>query len=119
MVGGIRKNIFLDELKQKIKQYEKQTNTTIKMRGMDYDDNLWFKKKKDKEDKIKQPEDDFDTISKKLQQLIFVTPIKDIQKALLKLNFKGRMQTNKILLNIQLLQNFNTIEKMKDLINSF
>ena len=68
--------------------------------------------------KEKQPEDDFDAISNKLQQLILVTPIKDIQKALLKLNFKGRMQTNKILLNMQLLQNFNTIEKMKSLINS-
>ena len=71
-----------------------------------------------KEVKIKQPEDDFDTISHKLQQLIIATPIKDIGKALLKLNFKGRMQTNKILLNMQLLQNFNTIEKMKSLINS-
>ena len=68
--------------------------------------------------KEKQPEDDFDAISNKLQQLILVTPITDIQKALLKLNFKGRMQTNKILLNMQLLQNFNTIEKMKSLINS-
>ena len=71
-----------------------------------------------KKDKIKQPEDDFDAISQKLQQLIVVTPIKDIQKALLKLNFKGRMQTNKILLSMQLLQNFNTIEKMKNLISS-
>ena len=68
--------------------------------------------------KEKQPEDDFDTISHKLQQLIIATPIKDIGKTLLKLNFKGRMQTNKILLNMQLLQNFNTIEKMKSLINS-
>ncbi len=80
-------------------------------------------KKEDKEVikevvKEKQPADDFDAISQKLQQLIIVTPIKDIQKALLKLNFKGRMQTNKILLSMQLLQNFNTIEKMKSLINS-
>ena len=40
----------------------------------------------------------------------------NIIKALLNLNFKGRLQTNPMLRNLQLLQNFNTIEKMKTLI---
>ena len=32
------------------------------------------------------------------------------------MNFKGRIQTNKMLLNLQLAQEFNTIDKMKPLI---
>ena len=32
------------------------------------------------------------------------------------MNFKGRQQTNKLLLNIQLGQQFNTIDQMKQLI---
>jgi hypothetical protein len=59
----------------------------------------------------------FDNKSSELQQLILITPIEKIQKALNQLNYKGRMQTNKIMLNLQLLQNFNTIEKMQDLID--
>ena len=67
---------------------------------------------------IIQPKLDSDAISDKLLQLILVTPIKDIQKVLIKLNFKDRLQTNKILLTMQLLTHFNTIEKIKSLINS-
>lgn len=59
----------------------------------------------------------FDNKSSELQQLILLTPIEKIQKALNQLNYKGKMQTNKIMLNLQLLQNFNTIEKMQDLID--
>ena len=64
---------------------------------------------------ILQPKLDLDEISDKLLQLILVIPIKDIQKVLLKLNFKDRLQTNKILLTMQLLTHFNTIEKIKSL----
>ncbi len=63
-------------------------------------------------------EDDLDEISHKLQQLIMLTPTNDILKALEKLNFKGKVQShNKMILSLQLVQNFNTIEKMKSLIN--
>jgi len=63
-------------------------------------------------------EDELDEISHKLQQLIMLTPTNDILKALEKLNFKGKVQShNKMILSLQLVQNFNTIEKMKSLIN--
>ena len=39
-----------------------------------------------------------------------------IKKALVKLNYKGRLQTNPILRNIQIIQNFNSTKKMKELI---
>ena len=55
-------------------------------------------------------EDSFDTLSGKLQQLIYITPID-------KIKYKGRLQTNKVMLNMQLLQSFNTSDKIKELIN--
>ena len=69
-----------------------------------------------KKDIIKDKDDDFDIVSQKLQQLIYITPIYKIKKSLIKMNFKGRLQTNKLLLNIQLGQQFNTIDQMKQLI---
>ena len=62
-------------------------------------------------------EDSFDSLSGKLQQLIYITPIDKIKSALIKLNYKGRIPTNKLMLNMQLLQNFNTSDKIKELIN--
>ena len=58
-----------------------------------------------------------DSVSQKLQQLIYITPINKIMAALRKMKYKGNMQTNKILLNLQLAQQFNTIDKKKPLIN--
>ena len=69
-----------------------------------------------KKDIIKDKDDDFDIVSQKLQQLIYITPIDKIKKSLIKMNFKGHLQTNKMLLNIQLGQQFNTIDQMKQLI---
>ena len=69
-----------------------------------------------KKDIIKDKDDDFDIVSQKLQQLIYITPIDKIKKSLIKMNFKGRLQTNKMLLNMQLGQQFNTIDQMKQLI---
>ena len=69
-----------------------------------------------KKDIIKDKDDDFDIVSQKLQQLIYITPIDKIKKSLIKMNFKGRIQTNKMLLNMQLGQQFNTIDQMKQLI---
>ena len=68
--------------------------------------------------KVEDTVKDFESLSMKLQQKIYLTPIDKIQKALVKLKFKGRMQTNKILLNQQLIQNFNTLEKMKSLLGA-
>ena len=46
MIGGIKKDKFLDELKQEIKQHEKRTNTSVKSRGIGSDDHLWYEKKR-------------------------------------------------------------------------
>jgi len=74
-------------------------------------------KAKNKSDLEKDLEN-FDIVSGKFQQLLFKTPIADIKKALIKLNFKGKLQTQKILLVQQLLQNFDTVKKMKQLIEA-
>jgi hypothetical protein len=58
-----------------------------------------------------------DDLFNKLTQKIFITPIEKIKKALIKLNYKGKMETNKMLLNMQLSKEFNTIEKIKKLLN--
>ena len=63
-------------------------------------------------------EDNFDTLSGKLQQLIYVTPIDKIKSALIKQNYKGRINTNKVMLNMQLLQTFNTSDKVQQLLNA-
>ena len=61
--------------------------------------------------------DNFDLLSAELQKLIYLTPINKIQQALVKVGFKGRMQTNKMLLNHQLLQNIRTSKQINELIN--
>ena len=58
-----------------------------------------------------------DIISMELQRLILLVPFRKIKTALVELNFKGTIQTNKLFLTKQLLQNFNTISKMETLIN--
>jgi len=72
---------------------------------------------KQEEEKKEEPKEDYDTLSGELQKLILLTNIKDIIKVLVNLNYKGRIQNNKILMSQQLLQNFNTIDKIKKLIN--
>ena len=76
------------------------------------------KPKKQISNQSSKKEESFDDVSSKLQQLIYVTPIDTIKKALLKLKFKGRMQTNRVMLNMQLLQNFNNIDSIKELIKA-
>jgi len=58
-----------------------------------------------------------DTISMELQRLILLVPFRKIKTALVELKFKGTIQTNKLFLTKQLLQNFNTVSKMETLIN--
>jgi FKBP-type peptidyl-prolyl cis-trans isomerase len=72
------------------------------------------KVKKQKEEE--EEEEDVDKISNDLQQLMFKSGNEKIKKALVKLNYKGRLQTNPILRNIQIIQNFNSTKKMKELI---
>ena len=74
-------------------------------------------KQNEKEHKEIKEEINEDELFNKLTQKIFITPIEKIKKALIKLNYKGRMETNKMLLNMQLSKEFNTIEKIKKLLN--
>ena len=48
--------------------------------------------------------------------MLLVGPEK-IKNALIKLNFMGKLQANPLLRNMQILQNFNSIEKMNILLN--
>ena len=64
----------------------------------------------------KQIEENPDIISNDLQQLLFISGNEKIKKALMKMNYKGRLQTNPVLRNLQIIQNFNTPDKMKELI---
>ena len=66
--------------------------------------------------KVKKEEEDVDKISNDLQQLMFKSGNEKIKKALVKLNYKGRLQTNPMLRNMQIIQNFNSTKKMKELI---
>ena len=75
-----------------------------------------IKQKKPKQKERENEEENPDIISNELQQLLFMSGQENIIKALLNLNFKGRLQTNPILRTYQILQNFNTVEKMKKLI---
>jgi hypothetical protein len=74
------------------------------------------KQKAKKEIEYEEEEENPDIISNELQQLLLSSGQQKIVKALLNLNFKGRLQTNPILRTYQILQNFNTVEKMKKLI---
>lgn len=73
--------------------------------------------KKIKQNASKKPEpESIEKVSSTLQQLLFKSKLDDIRKALVNLKFKGKIQTNPMLRNLQILQNFNTIDKMKSLI---
>jgi hypothetical protein len=61
-------------------------------------------------------EEDIDTISDQLQQLLYISGIDKIRKALIKLQYRGRIERHPILMVMQILQNFNTALKMKELI---
>jgi len=62
-------------------------------------------------------EESLDELSNKLTQKIMITPFDKIKKALVKLNFKGKMQSNKMLLSLQISQNFKTKEMIIKLLN--
>ena len=67
------------------------------------------KSNKKEEDEEEEEEENPDIISNELQQLLFVSGTEKIKNALNKLKLKGRLQTNPIMRNMQVLQNFNTV----------
>ena len=74
------------------------------------------KLKEEEEEEDEEEEENPDIISNELQRLLFVSGTEKIKNAFIKLKFKGRLQTNPIMKNMQMLQNFNTVEKMKEII---
>ena len=81
------------------------------------------KKKKTQElnpkiiEKLKIIEKSYDQVSLDLQQNLLMAGTEKIKNALIKLNFRGKIQANPFLRNMQILQNFNSIEKMNSLLN--
>jgi hypothetical protein len=102
------------KMKEEMKNKEEEPKIFSKM--------VKVKKQKQKKQKEEEEEEDEkeienpDIISNELQRLLFVSGTEKIKNALIKLKFKGRLQTNPIMRNMQILQNFNTIEKMIELI---
>jgi hypothetical protein len=74
------------------------------------------KEEEEEEDEEEEEEKNPDIISNELQQLLFVSGTEKNKNELNKLKFKGRLQTNPIMRNMQVLQIFNTVKKMKELI---
>jgi hypothetical protein len=75
--------------------------------------------KNPKQEIIKAPEEeDYDVVSSRLQQLIYVTPMPKLVKALVSLGFRGKLPAQAVLKVMTILQNFKTIPKMKGLISA-
>ena len=76
------------------------------------------REKREREEVVEEVvEENHETVSNELQKLLYSSGQQKIIKALSNLKFKGRLQTSPILRTLQILQNFNTIPKMKSLIN--
>jgi len=58
----------------------------------------------------------FDKLSYKLQQILFTAKIDDIINALKTIGFKGKLQSNRMLMNLQIMQNVKSMEQMKKLL---
>ncbi len=69
------------------------------------------------EKKEEKKEESIDELGFKLTKKILITNLPKIVKALNKLNYRGRIQTDKMLLALQISQNFNTKEKIKKLLD--
>lgn len=124
------KSILSEEDKKNIEKYREEYKTISGYNLMTFNEFKKKEKMKEPTEKqvkiIKEPvvkptakeiEKNFDIVSGDMQKLILLIPLTKIKKALNELNFKGNIQTNKFLLSMQLLQNFNTVSKMEKLIN--
>jgi hypothetical protein len=64
----------------------------------------------------KGDDDRYNILSQQLMELILKTDIKKIVKIFVKIGYKGKIHTNKFLLGQQLLQNFNKVDELVQLI---
>jgi hypothetical protein len=101
---------------------KKTPNNTIKPKEIEKE--IKVRKTKERNPKnvipiIKEDDDvfDYDIKSAEFQRLIIGTPTEEIRKALAELGYRGKIETNKILQTMQLVKNFNTMEKMQTLID--
>jgi hypothetical protein len=58
----------------------------------------------------------FDKLAYKLQQILITAKIDDIINALKTIGFKGKLQSNRMLMNLQIMQNVKSMEQMKKLL---
>ena len=92
------------------KQKRKIRNTILKHHKEERDET--------KEEEITEKKEDIDEKQILKNELIFnllFLTTDDIIKILIEMNFKGKIQKNKILMIEQLLKNFDTMEKMEKL----
>lgn len=74
------------------------------------------KTKEEKENEAIDKQDNPDILTHMLQQAVLSTRDEVIVKALVNLNYRGRLQSNKFLMVRQIIQNFNTMEKLRMII---
>jgi hypothetical protein len=102
------------EVKPMVKKEEKKEVKPIVKKDEKKDIKPIEKKEEPKEEEKKE---DYNTLSQELTKLILFTELKNISKALVKLGYNGKIENNKISLNFKLLKTFNTVNKIKKLIN--
>jgi len=64
-----------------------------------------------------KPEGSYEEVKQKLMMLLMSTPTNILIKALIKLGFKGKLETNPMRKMLQIAQNFKTIYTMQELID--
>ena len=74
------------------------------------------KTKEEKENEAIDKQDNPDILTHMLQQAVLSTRDEVIIQALSNLNYRGRLQSNKFLMVRQIIQNFNTMEKLRMII---
>ena len=104
------------KMKEEMKNKEEEPKIFSKIVKVKKQKQKKQKEEEEEEDEEEEEEKNPDIISNELQQLLFISGTEKIKNALNKLKFKGRLQTNPIMRNMQILQNFNSVKKMKELI---
>jgi hypothetical protein len=121
-------NKNIKELQKGVKKWEKilnDKNTPTEQKRIaigrirtmsNYANTLKDKQEKPYNYKDKYDDMSFDQLSQEMQRLVYLTPIDTIADVLRRMNFKGKIQKNKLMLVIQLLQNFKNEEMLRKLL---
>lgn len=106
------------ENKQKIEKQKRKIRNTILKHHKEERDETEEQEITPKKEEITEKKEDIDEKQILKNELIFnllFLTTDDIIKILIEMNFKGKIQKNKILMIEQLLKNFDTMEKMEKL----